>query len=540
MMRKCAMARSAAIVLTIACSPLGNGASAQVFGRIDTLAGFRVLPWFIDQDMDGKVDALIINDDQVLLRTNTGDTVFTDPSVFAAIPTGGRVLLIDRIDPLDGIDMIVHTEEDSTLMLISDIGQQNTVRILDTTFSADYTSVFGFANRGRPAVKVGRFDADALPDIFMSTFGGTGKWYRNMGDGGYALGTVATNYGFPWDHEGDGDLDLFQGPVVGNALSVSVTYSSVTDTVLGSPTVPLGFSSLTGYTGQMEVADIDGNGEDDLVIAGAIILRMPGPTNELLCCAEEVDGFRFRQALDLDCDPDLEVLDANSQAGYVVFSIQDFTGTGVIVHPFADSTMSTADITVADIDADGRTDLVYQEPGDTVVHIRWNRAHAPSVALDLQNDVFELGAVVALNEGVPPGGLYLGPGIFGDSLYTALAGEGPLTITYVYQDPFTGCTDSASAVVDIVIGMNEQVAGRLTAAPNPAGLEVRITSPMAVSGELIVRDPSGKTCITLPHVRLGMDRSLSIPVGHLAPGLYHVSLVPEAGPAISAGIMIAR
>ena len=43
MNRTSAMARRAAIAL-IACSVPGSGAVAQVFGGIDTLEGFQVLP----------------------------------------------------------------------------------------------------------------------------------------------------------------------------------------------------------------------------------------------------------------------------------------------------------------------------------------------------------------------------------------------------------------------------------------------------------------------------------------------------------------
>ena len=537
------------VAVCVACSLVGNTALAQVFGEIDTLAGFQVLPWFIDVDQDSLDDALIVSGEQVLVRINhadslfqaaQGDTIFSAATVLADVPFGGRVLMIDRIDPLDGIDMLVHIVEDSLLLLYSGLGQPNLPETLDTHFGVDTITDFGYAHRGRPALKVGRFDADAMPDIFMNKFGGFGKWYRNRGDGSYEQETVATNYGQPYDREGDGDMDLFQGDNIGNALSVSVTYSTVTDTVLGLPPVPLTFSSLTGYTGQMEVADIDGNGAEDLVIAGAIILRMPGPTNELLCCQDSVDGFRFRKALDLDCDPDLEVLDANSQAGYIGFTVQEYTGTGVLRIALADTSMSVADITTADVNADGRTDLIYQDPTDSVVRIRWNVAEPPDVQLVLDTHLLALDTVVFLSGGIPPGGIYTGTGIWGDSLHTDIAGEGLLTITYVFQVPFTGCMGSATDTVDITIGMSEaDEAGRLIVFPNPAGREAMITSPVRMIGTLIVRDQRGRDCIRLPHAALGQDRPLSVSVGHLNAGLYQVSLVPEdAGPALSARIMV--
>lgn len=528
------------LAVSVASCATGNSALAQVFGRIDTLSGFQVLPWFIDLDLDGLDDALIVSGEEVLVRINQGDTIFTAPTFLATVPTGGRVLLIHRIDPLDGIDMLVQIAQDSLLLLLSDLGQPNLPETLDTQFTVDDSTDFGYARRGRPALKVGRFDADGLPDIFMNTYGGAGTWYRNSGNGTYVRNVVAANYGQPYDREGDGDMDLFQGEGVGNALSVSVTYSTVTDTVLGLPPVPLSFSSLTGYTGQMEVADVDGNGMEDLVIAGAIILRMPGPTNELLCCQDSVDGFRFRKALDLDCDPDLEVLDANSQAGYIGFTVQKYTGTGVLHIAFVDTSMSVADITTADIDADGRVDLIYQDPTDSVVRIRWNMADPPGVSLDLVFDAFATDTVILLTGGSPAGGLYQGAGIFGDSLYTALAGTGPLTITYAYQAPFTGCMGSATDVVDITIGMSEPAGAQgLEVFPNPASREVMIISSVPVIGTLVVRDQRGRECITLPHVLAGQDRPLSVDVGHLNAALYQVSLVPEdRGPALSARILV--
>ncbi len=217
-MKPRAFALRVSVAVSMLCSTWVSTALAQVFGPIDTLSGFQVLPWFIDVDQDSLDDALIVSGGYVFVRINhadsvfqapEGDTIFTAAVLLGSVPTGGRVLMIDRIDPLDGVDMLVHIAEDSLLLLYSDLGQPNLPDTLDMHFGVDDTSDFGYAHRGRPALKMGRFDADALPDIYLNRYGGFGTWYWNRGDGTYKKDTVTTNYGQPYDREGDGDLDLF-------------------------------------------------------------------------------------------------------------------------------------------------------------------------------------------------------------------------------------------------------------------------------------------------------------------------------------------
>jgi predicted nucleotidyltransferase len=63
---------------------------------------------------------------------------------------------------------------------------------------------------------------------------------------------------------------------------------------------------------------------------------------------------------------------------------------------------------------------------------------------------------LVLQYGTPSGGVYSGPGVYAGEFIASMAGYGPHSIKYTYTDPITGCSNSATAIIDVVTGIYEQ------------------------------------------------------------------------------------
>lgn len=90
-------------------------------------------------------------------------------------------------------------------------------------------------------------------------------------------------------------------------------------------------------------------------------------------------------------------------------------------------------------------------------------------------------APLPLTGGTPPGGLYSGPGVYGNTFYPDSAGLGAHTITYIYTDSI-GCSDSVThniSVLDLpngITGLDNQK--HITLYPNPANNILTLNSPL--------------------------------------------------------------
>jgi uncharacterized repeat protein (TIGR01451 family) len=68
---------------------------------------------------------------------------------------------------------------------------------------------------------------------------------------------------------------------------------------------------------------------------------------------------------------------------------------------------------------------------------------------------------ITLSGGLPAGGTYSGPGVYGTTFNPALAGAGTHTLTYSYTDLTTGCTNSAINMIVVNPLPNVTFAGKL-------------------------------------------------------------------------------
>ena len=75
----------------------------------------------------------------------------------------------------------------------------------------------------------------------------------------------------------------------------------------------------------------------------------------------------------------------------------------------------------------------------------------PLVTLASQTDICENGGLLNLSGGLPAGGVYFGTGVIGTRFNPAVTGSGSQTINYRYAKPISGCSDTASALVNVKV-----------------------------------------------------------------------------------------
>lgn len=74
----------------------------------------------------------------------------------------------------------------------------------------------------------------------------------------------------------------------------------------------------------------------------------------------------------------------------------------------------------------------------------------PVVTLTTSRGLYCIYDVADTLRGTPIGGTYAGPGVSGNLFSPATAGAGIHSITYIYQDPTTGCRDTANLTLNVV------------------------------------------------------------------------------------------
>ena len=177
-----------------------------------------------DYDNDGNVDLLVLRGAWLgadgrhpnsLLRNN-GDGTFTDVTFDAGIGEAhypSQTAAWGDYDNDGDLDLYVGNESSPALAAPSQLFRNDG----DGTFT-DVAEAAGVANRRWAKAAVwGDYDADGLPDLYVSNFGAGNRLYRNTGRGTFIdeaprLGVAEPTWSFPawfWDVDNDGVLDLY-------------------------------------------------------------------------------------------------------------------------------------------------------------------------------------------------------------------------------------------------------------------------------------------------------------------------------------------
>ncbi|NNC84051.1 MAG: VCBS repeat-containing protein, partial [Flavobacteriales bacterium] len=222
------------------------------------------------------------------------------------------------------------------------------------------------------ALKCADIDNDGAIDVIIGAASGT-YWYRNLGNGQFeasvAVSTAVDDvYSLDVaDIDGDGDLD-----VLGNSDDDPDAYWSANDgTGDFSPIQTIQSGPATGSWRNLQAADFDNDGDDDLIIAPvntSIIHWYPNEGDGTFGEPNEIDFWEpahwSMYVADLEGDGDIDVL-----TGGIFTNLASFypnNGSGVfeeqIQFPIDFISDYGYSVHAVDIDLDGHLDPIYGFP----------------------------------------------------------------------------------------------------------------------------------------------------------------------------------
>uniref|UniRef100_UPI0034DFB6B1 FG-GAP-like repeat-containing protein n=2 Tax=Gammaproteobacteria TaxID=1236 RepID=UPI0034DFB6B1 len=302
---------------------------------------------------------------------------------------------------------------DITLNNITDVAGNAPVftadRVVLTTTKLEYIEKTGSGNNPFEGIDVGSYstpiladiDGDGDLDLVVGENYGTLKYYQNTGTTSNPAYEVKTGNSNPFDGinvgryssptladiDGDGDLDL----VVGEAYGTLKYYQNTGTTSNPAYEAKTGddnpFNGIdVGYSSKPTLADIDGDGDLDLVVGetyGTLeYYQNTGTTSNPAYEAKTGDsnpfdgidvGYRSKPTLaDIDGDGDLDLVVGESNG-----TLKYYQNTGTTSNPAYeaktgdDNPFNGIDVgnystpTLADIDGDGDLDLVVGNGGGT-------------------------------------------------------------------------------------------------------------------------------------------------------------------------------
>jgi len=248
-------------------------------------------------------------------------------------------------------------------------------------------------------VAVGDLDGDGKPDLFVGNYNaGNVSVLRNVGSNGIitsasfappvTFATGSTPMAYLGDADGDGRLDILvanNGNGSGNTISIFRNVSTAGDITTNSFAAAVNFVVGSGPI-KIVTADIDGDGWPDVVVAngsgGISLLRNTSGPGEILSTSFATavafaTGSNVRDvvAADLDGDGKMDLAVANFDSKTVsLFRNIATSGTinsgSLAARQDISLTDNLYNISVVDLDGDGRLDLVLDNRASSVDVLR--------------------------------------------------------------------------------------------------------------------------------------------------------------------------
>jgi hypothetical protein len=234
---------------------------------------------------------------------------------------------------------------------------------------------------------------------------------------------------------------------------------------------------FNGNGGTVSVSVQDTCGISDPLSMEVIILPLPdtpGPIvgPDAVCDNDIIVGFSV--------DP---VSDADSYEWTVPAGAMILDGQGTDSITLDVSTLVGGDITVAAVNDCGSSAIA-------VLNVTINAA--PNVDLVLEESYCSNLGTIMLSGGLPMGGTYTGPGVEDNILDPSGFVDSTYTWTYTYEDPTSGCSNTAvdSAFVGICLSATEWTQGTIHIFPIPTDGQIQVNTgiPYPISATLLTID----------------------------------------------------
>ncbi len=351
--------------------------------------------------------------------------------------------------------------------------------------TTDIAAKIDFTTGANPYnIAIGDLDGDGKPDLVVANYGSnTISVFRNTSTGGsitaasFAAKVDFTTGNGPFgiaigDLDGDGkpDLAVTNGGIGSASLSVFRNTSTAGSITTASFAAKVDFATGTSPLG-VAIGDLDGDGKPDIVVANGVsytvsVFRNTSTAGSITTAsfAAKVDfatGNRPEDVtigdLDGDGKPDLVVANAFSNS----VSVFRNTSTGSITPgSFAakvdfNTGVNPYNIAIGDLDGDGKPDLVMANSLDNTVSVLRNTSTTGSIT------TASFAAKVDFATGSGPGVVAIGD-LDGDGkLDIAVANSGNNTVS-VFRNTSTGgsiTTASFTAKVDFPTGVGSAPPG---------------------------------------------------------------------------------
>jgi Bacterial Ig-like domain (group 3)/FG-GAP-like repeat len=373
-----------------------------------------------DVNGDGKLDIVSVsNTQEISVLLGKGDGTFAAAENFAAPALPGQTST--TATPI--VNLIT---ADLRHIGKKDIICSNGVVLLgngDGTFTPVTAPAFPYAtgtsNFG-PNLASGDFNNDGKPDIVLST-GSNVLTYLGKGDGTFTAGNsydTINSYGYVAvdDLDGDGNADIYiglgdGGAYGGDSSAPNMSYALMghgDGTFAGAPTI------VGSYTGN-NLGDVNGDGLPDLITNPAGQYNFPGTT------------FTVQLGTATGAFNPVSTITAPAS-----FSLNGKTVTGA-------NTTGVSTFAVADINGDGKADLVFADNGLNGTTGAQNPLPVYFAALSNGDGTFAAPIPYAFPQ-VAPAGDYDNDLTVGGLQIAAFTGSGHNDLIYTFSDEYGGNT----------------------------------------------------------------------------------------------------